>query len=179
MSFYTVYGDGTLEAVAADPSVALEALYPAGSVATINAPLAAALSGVTTPEVGANGGSFLAFDKASTEGAVFCIGSFVPIDWRSVDLYMETFNLSGGTGAVRWSSNVNSAGEVVTSQTVTADVIQTVFKLGGGPYALSSNSIAGVDKYGATVTIQRIGGNGADTFDADINLSSLHAVRVT
>jgi hypothetical protein len=157
----------------------IDLVYPVGTVATVNAPLAAALSGATMPEVGAGGGSFLAYDKASTEAAVFCLGSFVPLTWRSVDLYLETFSFTGGTGDVRWSVNVNSAGEVVTSQAVTADIVQTIFKVSGGPYDLNSNTVAGVAKYGATVVVSRIGGNAADTYDADINLSSLHAVRVS
>jgi len=149
------------------------------AIATINAPLAGVLSGTTFPEAGAGGGSFLAFDKATTEAAVFSLGSFVPLSWRTVDLYLETFNFSGGTGNVRWTVNVNSAGDDVTVQAVTADVVQTVFKIGGETYSLNSNTIAGIAKYGATVVVSRTGGDAADTFDADINVSSLHAVRIT
>lgn len=161
------------------PTGTLDGVYPAGSVATINSMNAGVLSGTTTPERGAGGGSFAAFDKATTEALVFGVGAFVPVTWRTVDLYLETFNFTGGTGDVRWSVNVNSAGEVVTSQTVTADVIQTVFKLSAQTYSLNANTIAGVQKYGATVVVSRIGGNAADTFDADINVASLHVVRVT
>jgi len=159
-------------------SAAIDAMYPVGSVATYNSQYAGALSGATFPEEGAGGGSFLAFDAASTESCVFALGSLVPTTWRSVDLYVETFNFTGGTGNVRWQINVNSAGDVASTVAVSADVIQTVFKI-GGPYNLNANTINGVSKYGATVVLSRLGGDGADTFAADINVSSLHAVRVT
>lgn len=169
-------------APAAGANELIDAMYPAGSVVTINTTYASGLSGATFPEQGAFGGLFLAFDKASTESAVFALGSFVPITWRTVDLYLETFHFfgdPGGSNAVRWSVNVNFGGEAVTTQTVTADIIQPIFKIGGQTYTLASSTVNGVAKYGATVVVSRIGGNGADTLDADSYVSSLHVVRVT
>jgi len=157
----------------------LDAAYPVGSVATINAGYAWSLSGATMPEVGSFGGSFLSFDDASTESCVFGLGSHIPATWRTVDLYLETFNFTGGTGNVRWQVNVNSGGDTGQTVAVTADMIQTVFKIGGQTYSLNANTINGVQKYGATVVLSRVGGNGADTFAGDINLASLHVVRVT
>lgn len=157
----------------------LDLAYPVGSVATINAGYAWELSGATMPEVGANGGSFLAFAAGATESAVFGLGSHIPRTWRTVDLYLETFNLTGGTGDVVWQVNVNSGGNVETTQAVTADIIQTVFKIGGQTYSLNSNTIAGVQKFGATIVVSRLGADEDDDFAGDINLASLHAVRVT
>lgn len=174
----TLYGS-TPATIGLTETEVLNIAYPVGSLATINAPYASALAGATFPEQGASGGSFLAYDKASTESAVFALGSFVPITWRTVQLYIEVFNLNAGTGDVRWSVNVNSGGEQATTVSYPTPFASVVSLMAGGPFALDENTIDGVDKYGATVVVSRIGGNGADTLDGDASLSSLHAVRVT
>lgn len=179
-------GDGTTaptDPVFMSSDDLLDAMYPVGDVVTY--PLltcGAPLSGGTTPEVGAQGGSFYAFDKTSTESVVVELGGLMPRTWRTVDLYLETFNFSGGTGNVRWRHDFfggETDSDVVTVQAVSAGTVQTVFRLGAEAYTLGSNTIAGVSKYGGTVVLDRHGGDAADTFDADIMVSCLHAVRVS
>lgn len=182
-------GDGTsapADPVSATSDELLDAMYPVGDVITY--PLltcGAPLSGGTLPEVGAQGGSFYAFDKASAESVAIELGGLMPRTWRTVELYLETFNFAGDPAAnniVRWRHDFfggETDSDVVTLQTVIADAVQPVFQLGAEPYTLGSNTIAGVTKYGGTVVIDRHGDDAADTFDADIMVSCLHAVRVT
>lgn len=175
MGGFSVLGGGTYTA---------ESITPPGSVATFGPGDAYAQDGATFPALGVFGGAFLGFDDAATETAMWSIGGRIPDHWRSVSYWLETFQFGGDPGAndaCVWQINVNSAGDDVTTQTVTAATQQTIFRVGDASYDLNSNSVDGVDKYGAVVQLSRLGGSSdpADNFSGDMLLSSLHVMRVT
>lgn len=155
------------------------ALYE--STSTFGPGDAYAKDGSTFPALGVSGGAFLGFDAAATETAMFSIGKLIPDDWRTVAFYLETFNFTGDPGVndkVLWEV-AKGGGTSTTLQTVTADLQQTVFRVGNASYTLDSNDVNGTDKYGAVIGLSRLGGDGTDTFTSDIPLSSLHVVRLT
>ena len=130
-------------------------------------------NGSTLP--GSSLGLFAAFDKAATEGAAFM---FSTPGWESFDLYVEQYNFAAGAGNVRWSVDINNSGSPtgITVAIPAAGASATVSRIFTGA-TFNSVDVAGISRKGAFISVERLGGNAADTFDADVLVAALHAVR--
>lgn len=154
-----------------------DTMYPVGYVLTLpSMAFGSVVSGATFPEAGAFG-SFLAYDDASTETAMFMFGSEIPQTWQSVSFWVEGWNFTGGAGNVRWSINHVASGDDATTVSYTADVQFNVNQVGLSSYTLDRFTVGGWERPGGVVTVSRVGGNGADSLTGDIHLAALHIRR--
>ena len=133
-------------------------------------------SSVTLPNID---GPFVEFDPDADEGGTFNIGSLIPDDWRTFDVYVEAFAFGTSTGDVVWE--VQLAGSSASTTTVPYSQASggIVDAVGGQTYSLGTSTVAGVAKYGHSIKISRLGSHADDTFPADMLLGAIHIVRVT